>query len=76
MSAPGQLSMFEPTGETLASLARNHAEQADTLHRRAEAYDVRGFKSTARAMRAAAASSEEQAFVCEMALQFEQEAQL
>lgn len=64
--------MFEPTGDTLATLARNHAAHADTHRRVAASIDVRGFAASARTHYRLADLSDEQAAVCEMALQFEQ----
>lgn len=72
MNAAAQLSMFEPQGAVLANLAKNHAQQADSLERLAEAYSVRGFIATANSFRKLAQESELQSIVCEMALQFEQ----
>lgn len=72
MNAPSQLSMFEPTGDTLATLARNHARHAEQLNRVADSYGVSGFIATGAQHRKLAQVSEEQAAICEMALQFEQ----
>lgn len=71
MSAPGQLSMFEPEGETLARLAARHASDAERLARAAEAWNVKGFTGTATILQRQAHQAEEQAFICEVALQLE-----
>jgi len=72
MSAPGQLSMFEPHGSELADLARGHANTAHQLQLRADALKLRGFAASATVYSRMADESDTQATVCEMALQFEQ----
>lgn len=72
MNAPAQLTMFEPTGSELATLARTHANTAHTLQLQADALALRGFVASARSFGGLADASDAQATVCEMALQFEQ----
>jgi len=67
-----QLTMFEPTGSELATLARSHADQAHALQLKADALTLRGFTASSRIFANLCHLSDSQAIVCEMALQFEQ----
>lgn len=72
MSAADQLSMFKPHGTELAALASKHAQKAHALALLAVVQQQRGFDASARVFAAQARDLQEQAEVCEVALQFEQ----
>ena len=67
-----QLSMFEPQGETLALLVATHQFTSVSERKRAANLVCSGFASAATARFSMASEAEQMAFVCEMALQFEQ----
>lgn len=67
-----QLSMFEPRGHQLAELVRIHTKNCAFDRVVALNLVCAGFSSAAQVRATAAAESEQKAFVCEIALQFEQ----
>lgn len=67
-----QIQMFEPQGQTLANLVRVHCGVAEVEQRRAENLALCGFLEAARSRLDIAKDAVSQAYVCEMALQFEQ----
>lgn len=71
-AAPGQLVMFEPTGSDLAKLAKTHASTAESLQYQVDNLKLRGFSASASAYARLCELSDDQATVCELALQFEQ----
>jgi hypothetical protein len=70
----GQLSMFEPEGDVLATLAAKHAMEADRLARAADAWNVQGYTGTAATLARQASQAADMASTCELALQFERQA--
>lgn len=66
-----QLSMFEPAGDELASLALRHWSKAASLRVSATNLAARGCEASAAVYTRLADGSLSQALVCESALQFE-----
>ncbi len=71
MTTVDQLQMFEPQGETLASLTAKHLQMSESEHRIAQNLMISGLTNVAALRTAAAQKALEQACVCETALQFE-----
>ncbi|WP_431095515.1 hypothetical protein [Polaromonas aquatica] len=71
MRSADQLQMFEPEGAKLAELVAGHSKTAAFERRVAVNLETSGYSSAASSRIGYAEHAEEQAAVCEMALQFE-----
>lgn len=66
-----QLSIFEPTGNQLASLATYHLRTFEHESKVAANLAISGFASASQSRHVLACAAFERAMVCEIALQFE-----
>lgn len=66
-----QLTLFEPSGSELASLAQGHYKKAETLGHIADTLEARGFTSSVKVFEFDSLREMRLAVVCETALQFE-----
>lgn len=72
MKTPEQLSMFEPEGANLATLAVFHLHTAEKFFNAACNLSMTGFMASAREHLRLSDTSYQSSFQCEVALQFEQ----
>jgi hypothetical protein len=66
-----QLSMFEPRGKDLASLANVHLRTFEHESKVADNLAISGFTAASQSRHAMACAAYERAIICEIALQFE-----
>lgn len=71
-----QITMFEPSGSELCTLAASTFNHAEQLDKQAQNLDIRGFIAAARSYHQKASEAFLTAFTFEMAAQFETEAGL
>lgn len=72
MTAPDQLTMFEPVGPELLALVRVKVASSEALRRQSDLLALRGFLAAMRAADRASSQAQEQAEIFETALQFEE----